>query len=117
MPVYDFKCPDGHIFESIAPTGDFRLECAHCHQLAEKVWTRRSLPFMRGDYEPYDCPITGKRITGKAEHEANLKKHGCRVSEPGDMQAEVRRRAELDRKADEANDAIIDRVCGEFESN
>ena len=117
MPVYDFKCPEGHIFQSLAPTGDYKIECPRCHSFGEKVWTRQSLPFMRGDYHAYDCPITGKRIEGKKAHQDNLKLHGCRVAESGEARDEQRRRVALDKKTDEMNDAIIDRVCGEFESN
>ena len=61
-------------------------------------------PIVRGDYEPYNCPITGKLISGKKEHEANLKLHHCRVLEPGEARDAARVRAEADK-------ALEDKIC------
>ena len=56
------------------------------------------------DYADYDCPVTGRRISGKAEHEANLKRHGVRVIEKGERQDAERqlqyRREEMGRRID-----------------
>lgn len=60
----------------------------------------------------YKCPITGKDINGKRDHEANLQRHGCRLLENGEAEDAARRRksaaAELDRKLDQGIDRIID---------
>ena len=60
----------------------------------------------------YKCPITGKDINGKRDHEANLERHGCRLLENGEAEDAARRRknaaAELDRKLDQGIDRIID---------
>ena len=47
---------------------------------------RVSGPYIQGDYEPYECPITGNIIDGKREHAQNLEKHGCRVHEKGEFE-------------------------------
>lgn len=41
-------------------------------------------PQIAGDYEVYDCPITGKPIEGKAAHRENLKRNNCRLLEKGE---------------------------------
>lgn len=66
------------------------------------------------DYGSYDCPITGMTISGKAEHEANLKRHGVRVIEKGERrdaerQLEYKREATL-REIDKTVDALATKV-------
>ncbi|MEC9266718.1 MAG: hypothetical protein VX464_11715 [Pseudomonadota bacterium] len=53
-----------------------------------------STPGIAGDYETYDCPITGQPIEGRAAHRENLKKHGCRLLEPGETREASRKRQE-----------------------
>ena len=39
---------------------------------------RRSTgPILLGDYEAYDCPVTGKMIEGRYAHNENLKRQGA----------------------------------------
>lgn len=46
-----------------------------------------SSPFqIAKDYEGYDCPVTGKWIEGRYAHKENLKRQGCRVFEPGELE-------------------------------
>lgn len=67
-------------------------------------------PMVRGDYQGYSCPITGKWIEGRKAHEENLRRHGCRVLESGEKEDVVRRR-----QAEEAAfDASIDSTVEEF---
>ena len=63
---------------------------------------------VRGDYAGYNCPVTGKWIEGKRAHEENLKRHGCRVLEPGETDEFKRRRAAEDT-------ALEDSVSGTVE--
>lgn len=50
--------------------------------------------YVTGDYPGYDCPVTGKWIDGKREHEENLKRHGCRLIEKGEKDAMIKRKKE-----------------------
>lgn len=53
------------------------------------------------DYEGYSCPITGNWIEGKSSHRENLKKHGCRVFEPGELEDFKRNKpADIERNAE-----------------
>src|SRR5579862_638829 len=42
---------------------------------------RPDAPFVQGDYEGYQSPITGEWIEGRRAHREDLKRHGCRVFE------------------------------------
>ena len=84
MPLYVYKCPKcGGGVEIIKRLADLdRVECCeHCSTSMERKLTA---PAVIGDYAPYTCPITGKLIEGRRAHEENLKRHGCRVLEPGE---------------------------------
>lgn len=56
-------------------------------------------PQISPDYEAYDCPVTGDMIEGRVAHRENLKKHGCRILEPGEReQARRDKPKELERQ-------------------
>jgi len=58
-------------------------------------------PMISGDYEGYDCPVTGKWVEGRAAHRENLKRTGCRLLEKGESRdAEKRRRESLNAAID-----------------
>jgi len=86
MPLYDYHCPAcGHIetkFQRIAELDVVTFE--HCRGV--KMERLISAPMVAPDYEPYSCPITGRLISGRREHIENLKRHGCRLKEPGETE-------------------------------
>jgi|TARA_R110000803_G_scaffold128619_1_gene196088 hypothetical protein len=74
-----------------------------------------NMPYIAGDYKPYDCPITGKSIDGRVEHEENLKKHGCRIHEAGEFEdvkknGQKRINASIDAAIDKSVDAIARQI-------
>ena len=76
----------------------------------KKSRQRVSGPYIQGDYEPYECPITGDLIAGTRAPAQNLEKHGCRVHEKGEFEdvkkhGRERYEAELDRAIDKAVEA------------
>jgi putative FmdB family regulatory protein len=99
MPLYLYKCEHcgsrRDILKKIAELN--RMEpCGTCETLQPMV-RQVAAPMVVGDYAPYDCPITGARIEGRRAHEENLKKHGCRIYEPGETEGfKNRRKAEED---------------------
>ena len=95
MPLYSYKCKCGEEFTQFLKLAELEKEihCHICHEVATRVI---SAPMVIGDYQPYDCPITGKRIEGRKAHEENLKRHGCRVYEVGETEAFRRKKAEED---------------------
>lgn len=38
MPIYDFRCPEGHVSEHLVPAGVKVVDCPHCDEKAEQVW-------------------------------------------------------------------------------
>jgi hypothetical protein len=75
-------------------------------------------PRVSGDYTPYECPITGNMIEGRAAHAENLKRNDCRILEPGEKEDNARRGREMieadHRNRDAAIDAIAESVGNEY---
>lgn len=110
MPLYVYQCLDcnqrQNVFKKLAQLD--RLEvCGSCESLApmRRVVTAAAVV---GDYQAYDCPITGNRIEGRRAHEENLKKHGCRVYEPGETEQLKRRKADEEARFDQSIEATVD---------
>lgn len=102
MPFFDYKCKEcGYKVEIYFKVEGQVYKCPYCDIPMTKLMPS---PAVRGDYEPYNCPITGKLISGKKEHEENLKLHHCRVLEPGEARDAARVRAEADK-------ALEDKIC------
>ena len=106
MPIYSYKCQTPGCeeeFDRVLPLARYKEEqdCPMCRQPAVKVLSPIRVV---GDYAPYDCPVTGKRIEGRKAHRENLARTGCRILEPGETSAvtrnKIRREQELDQKLD-----------------
>ena len=65
-----------------------------------------AMPYVAGDYKPYDCPVTGKEIDGRREHEDNLRLHDCRIHEKGELE-DVKKNGQ--KRINASIDAAIDR--------
>ncbi len=111
MPLYDFKCEQGHKFELMVPLAEFHnsQNCA-CGSAATRV-----ISPVRFSVENvgYDCPITGEWIGSKAQHANNLAKHGCRVYETGETEAAKKAKANADAEFEKRLDQTVEK---EFES-
>ena len=108
MPIYEYKCQScGKISDHFfSIEGRLPLVSCKCGGVAVRII---SAPAVRGDYEAYQCPVTGKTIEGRKAHEENLKRQGCRVYESGEKEEMLSRK-----KADEASfdrqlDADVDK--------
>src|SRR5574344_140872 len=102
MPFFDYKCKEcGYKVEIYFKVEGRVYKGPYCDIPRTKLMTSQTV---RGDYEPYNCPITGKLISGRKEHEANLKLHRCRVLEPGEARDAARVRAEADK-------VLEDKIC------
>lgn len=116
MPLYDYKCAAcGTAFSRMLPLARFD-EAQHC-KCGAFATKQLSAPAVRGDYAGYSCPMTGQWIEGRRAHEENLRKHGCRVLEPGESES-ARRHAvaedvALDRAVEETTDSFIAGLSGD----
>lgn len=110
MPLYTYKCKCEERFTRFSSIRDYQreVECPKCGNLAERHID--AAPMVKGDYPGYSCPITGDWIEGRVAHEANLKKHNCRVYEPGETQAlQARKVAE-----EAAFEASVEKTAEDF---
>ena len=111
MPFFDYKCVEcNHKVEIYFKIEEREYKCPRCNKPMIKLMPS---PAVRGDYEPYNCPITGKLISGKREHEENLKRHHCRVLESGEARDAARVRAEADKTLE---DKVCDTIAREVEA-
>ena len=86
MPLYTYQCPTcSRKREILKPLVhlDRPEKCLNCGFAMNRML---SAPLVLGDYPGYNCPITGDWIEGRKAHIENLKKHGCRVYEPGETE-------------------------------
>lgn len=91
MPIYEYGCTCGRVFDVFKKISELD-EPEHC--ICGKPAVRRvSAPAVVGDYEGYQCPVTGKYIEGRRAHEENLKRTNCRLFEPGEQKDIERARA------------------------
>tara|TARA_R110000824_G_scaffold137452_2_gene301564 strand:- start:1973 stop:2302 length:330 start_codon:yes stop_codon:yes gene_type:complete len=72
-------------------------------------------PMVIGDYDAYECPVTGSMIDGRRAHIENLKQTGCRLLEPGEKEANTKNgpkdwMAGIDRAVDKAVDEIATQI-------
>lgn len=106
MPLHDFRCPEGHVFDKLQPSDRIRYyaKCPECGLDAEMVWLKAPLGFVQPDYS-YTSPVDGRPITNKQEHLEELARNNTIVYEPGIKQDqdrnERRRMEELERSIEQ----------------
>ena len=113
MPLYAYRCRGcggrNDVFKVLAQLN--RAEyCLLCQDLMDR---QVAAPAIVKDYAPYNCPVTGKLIEGRAAHVENLKQQGCRVYEPG----ETRQLEQLKARQESDLDAAVERTAEEFVHN
>lgn len=74
-------------------------------------------PAVVGDYEGYISPATGKWVEGRKQHLEDLKRSGCRIYEPGETDAEIRKTAERQARVEKEIDDAVERTAAELGIN
>ena len=116
MPLYDYRCPKcGQVKEFFVKSSD--LEAIGFFHCAVQMERQISAPRVAPDYAPYNCPITGKEIRGRREHLENLKKHSCRVLEPGETEQFRKSSAKRQQDFDKAVEKTIDQAARDLGIN
>jgi len=81
----------------------------------QEIESRRAsipTPMILGDYEPYECPVTGKMIEGRKAHSENLKKTGCRILERGEKEHNTKNgKKRMFDQIDQAVDKCVEEVA------
>lgn len=109
MPVYNYNCRScGSETERFLKLDHYQdtQYCDRCNGTLEKVIKPTMITT---DYESYQCPRTGKTISGRKAHEENLKRVGCRVLESGEREEFIRDKAKEEAEFDRRIDATIDK--------
>ena len=110
MPVYSYKCPAcQRAFDRFLKLANYDdPQTCDCGTVATK---QLCAPVILGDYAGYNCPVTGQWIEGRRAHEDNLRRHGCRVLEPGETEsaraAHARSEAEFDRQIEQTAEQLV----------
>lgn len=115
MPLYDFRCPEGHTFERMVRLENFQ-DPQHC-TCGEVAARCISAPRFSVDYTDYTCPVTGKYIGSKHAHENNLATHGCRVLETGEKEANASRRQADEDAFDKSVEATVEKAIDAMSSD
>lgn len=115
MPLYDFRCSSGHLFERFVALTDFNQQqfCSCGSEAARLI----SAPMFSVDQTEYSCPITGERISSKHQHEENLKRHDCRVLEPGEKESNLRKRQDAEAQFDKSLENSIEKELSNWGSD
>ena len=107
MPLYEYECDSCKArVEKFLPLSEF--DCAQQCSCGEILRKRLSAPVVFVDYPAYQCPVTGATIEGRRQHEENLKRHGCRVWEPGETDRVRQERVAADHDFGRKVEATID---------
>ena len=115
MPVYDFKCPEGHHFERFVKLENFdQPQLCFCGEKAQRLI---SAPMFTVDNTDYPCPITGERISSRHQHEENLRKHDCRVLESGEVEANQKNREAAEAAFDKSIENSVERELSNWGSD
>lgn len=104
MPLYEYRCKNGHTQTRFLPLSEHRawVPCG-CLEWAEQIITAPLLVKVAQDV-CYDSPIDGTPITNWHQRQEDLKRNGCREYDP-EMKTDANRRladgeAHLDKMID-----------------
>src|SRR5262245_39427474 len=98
MPIYSWRCPDGHLTQQFLPVAQHTAwtAWAECNRnwAAQIIHAPLSLNIQQECR--YDSPMTGEPITTWAQRANDLAKHRCQPYEPGMRQDRERNIKEND---------------------
>lgn len=106
MPLYEFKCEDGHVFDEFLKLDDYdKPMTCECGKPAKRQITATMINCDIPNWDRYISPSTGKLITSYKDRKRDMQESGCVDYDPG-MKAHAERirkdkEKELDRKIDE----------------
>ena len=113
MPIYEYQCAAGHIFDAyatVAARHDPRL--CRCGAACRKVILHA--PRVFGDYEGYESPASGKWIEGRRARSRDFEETGTRPYEAGEKEAMLARQSANDRKLDAFADEAVESTLHEL---
>lgn len=113
MPIHDYRCPSGHLTETVVPAGIEWITCPSCLAKAEKVYLTFPGMYVQGDI-CYDSPIDGRAITNKQARIEDLKRNGCREYDPTEKDEVIRNKKAAEDKLDKQLDQSVDETLASW---
>lgn len=111
--IYPYRCPHckrtRDVLKKLA-----EIERKELCQCGNKMERQIAAPRIAADYPGYECPVSGKWIEGRRAHEENLKRTGCRLLEPGEKDANERRRLSDDAQLEANVGETVERFIAEL---
>jgi len=113
MPIYEYRCGEGHVFERILPVEQY-LSTQHCQcgEVGQKVILHA--PRVFGDYEGYESPSTGRWIEGRRAREADLRMSGCRPYELGEREELAKRQVNAELQEEKLIEVAVEQTLQEM---
>lgn len=113
MPVYEYKCDCGIIFERLLPVAAYlEPQFCTCGNRGQKVILHA--PRVFGDYAGYESPASGKWVEGRRQRAEDLARTGCRPYEDGEREEAARTVAADEKKLDKKVDSIVEQTMTEM---
>lgn len=112
MPIYAYRCQQGHAFDRYLPMAEFATEqSCECGAVSRKIITAAMI---RGDIPGYQSPVDGRWVEGKRARREDLARNNCVPYEPSMKQDHMKRiersNAAIDAKVDAHVESEIARM-------
>lgn len=113
MPVYEYRCHNGHHLEAFREMRLFHLsiQCTVCGAEAPRI---PSAVRVFGDYPGYESPATGRWVEGRRARDEDFARSGTRAYEAGEREEMARRQVANDRLMDRKIDEGVERAAAEL---
>jgi putative FmdB family regulatory protein len=113
MPIYEFRCPQGHIFELFRPVAEYAAPArCPCGEAGERVIL--TPPRVFGDLEGYESPASGEWIEGRRARAEDFARTGTRPYDPGEKEEAVRQAATAERQLDRSIEGAVESTLHEL---
>ena len=108
MPVYSYRCLNGHLTDSCSTVAAYQSEiaCSACHSRATRYFTPPILVAAQADVQ-YTSPITGEPIQSRTARREDMARHGCVEYDPGMKQDADRKREESQQQFEAAIERTV----------
>jgi len=94
MPIYSYECEKcGNVFDEFRKYEDRERAPEHCDGAAvRRIFTVPMIVSEEKIYPAYESPATGKWVSGgRRAHLEDLARTGCRIKEPGETAAYMKK--------------------------
>lgn len=96
MPLYEYGCADGHIFERYLPLADYATpQVCDCGAASTK---RVTAALVVADLPGYQSPVDGRWVEGRKARREDLARNNCVAYEPSMKDEYFRKQQRADEK-------------------